>query len=310
MTNELQFFVRKHKDPTGTRTVIVFKNYKQILKEIIKLRIKDQEKNQDSIYLVCGKEGRGKSMFCLHNIEIFDELTNKETPIDHITRNLEELSLLLGRAPARSAIVLDEGSELSSDRYAEKTVKNIREKITIMRKKGHIVYICFTNPLKINTYFREDRFRGLFMCKKLGTIYYYSQERVLEILQRFNKDMGGVRSGELFLKYAPNYIIYPEDYNGKLRKEYEKRKDTNIEIKLDNPLDIIPKDTFTFASVTKALHISHQTMHKLHEQGIFEILKIGNRIYINHQNLIKLKRHLGINTIETNNNTNDNNNNI
>jgi hypothetical protein len=279
--------VLRFKDSTGTRGVPVFMNPLPLMREVISEALTDRKKEQDRIYIVCGDVGKGKSLWCLLNSEVHDSLARVNTPIENITRNLSEFEERLSVTPKGSFLTIDEGSELSSDRHGEKQVKIIREKFTVMRKKAHLIFICFTNPLRINSYFREDRFRGIFICKKIGTIYYYSAQRYFDILPNIQKDMGNSKATRMFLRYAPNYILYnvPE-YKGLLREEYESRKDSNIDAKL--LMSKRPSDSKSLRSSAEFLGVSVKIINKYIALGdVFPII-IGRRKYLTLNDVHKL----------------------
>lgn len=291
-TPNIEYSVRRFKDPRGMRNVFLFKDYRPIILSVLKQRIEAQENYEDTTYLTCGAEGSGKSMWNMLLIDCYEQLTEKELGINHVTRDLTELKLMLASIPERGFLTLDEGSELTSDRYAEKTVKDLRERFTIMRKRSHIVVLCFTNPLKINTYFREDRFRGLFLCKKRGTVYYYSADNVLDILTRIKSDMSGVRSTRLFSRYAPNYVMYNvPDYKGHLRKAYEERKDINIDAKLEAST-INLKGMKTPHALAKDIGVKRATVNRLIDRLDLKYILLGNRKYLDMDAVSTIKKHL------------------
>jgi len=280
--------VIRFKDATGLRAVPIFYNPEPLLKEIIREALEDRKREQDRVYIVCGDVGKGKSLFCLWNSSIHDDLTKTETPISNITRNLSEFEERLSRTPKGSFLTIDEGSELSSERHGEKQVKIIKEKFTVMRKKSHLIYICFTNPLRINSYFREDRFRGIFVCKKIGVVYYYSASRYFDIIADLTKDMGNSKATRMFLKFAPNYILFnvPE-YKGRLRKAYEDRKDSNIDDKL--MMSVKPSDAKSLSKTAAYLGISRITLNKYIKEGVVEPIVIGTRKYLDRDSVEKLR---------------------
>ena len=89
----------------------------------------------------------------LTNVDYIDELLAKDTPIEHITRTLKELAIILRMCKDEDQVALDEGSELASDNQYKAIVKSIKKAFTVMREKKLIVHICFTNPNRIHTYF-------------------------------------------------------------------------------------------------------------------------------------------------------------
>jgi hypothetical protein len=195
--------------------------------------IDSRTKGKDAILLYCGEEGSGKSNLMLTNVDYIDELLQKDTPIEHITRTLKELAIILRMCKDEEQVALDEGSELASDNQYEAIVKSIKKAFTVMREKKLIVHICFTNPNRIHTYFREDRVKGIFFMKKQGLIYFYTRSRFQQIMNNIKKYESGIKSIKTFTNHPPSLIDTFPPYKGKLLKEYLKRKKENIQEILD-----------------------------------------------------------------------------
>ena len=164
-----------------------------ILDTLIKIQ---REEEQDATILIAGKEGIGKSTLLLWFIEYWLDKNNikitkataEKLVANHISLNIEQFIQNLNRLPSKSIVSLDEGKKLSSIRTAESIVKDIAEAFTVMRKKGLITIICFTNPTRMTYYFKEDRVIGLFLVVKRGIIKYYDKERLNKIINETNKD--------------------------------------------------------------------------------------------------------------------------
>jgi hypothetical protein len=202
-------------------------------KYIWRKAVESQSQEKDSVFLYCGEEGKGKSNLMLHGIDYIDTLHKKDTPIHNVTRTLKELVVVLRIVNKREQVALDEGSELASDNQYEAIVKGIKKGFTVMRAKELITHICFTNPNRIHTYFREDRCKGIFFIKKRGLIYYYSRKRFLEVMFNMKKYDNGIKSIDSITKHKPTLIDTYTKYEGKLLKEYLKRKNENIQDILD-----------------------------------------------------------------------------
>lgn len=199
-------------------------------RKILSLAVKNQRYEHDSVYLIGGEEGKGKSTFELHCIRIVDELKNQETPIGNIARNLKEFVVRMRLLNDREQVALDEGAELASDRQYEGIVRAVKKMFVVMRQKSFIVYICFTNPLKINTYFREDRVKGVFLITKRGKVNFYTRGTFIQIMEAIKTRRSGIKSitNLTRLGIPPDLIDTFPRYNGRLWEDYQARKKENI----------------------------------------------------------------------------------
>lgn len=203
-------------------------------KRILARAVKEQHRDNDSVFLIAGQEGIGKSTFLLHCISIVDELKKRETPIESVCRTLKELIVQLRYCQDEEQKALDEGSELASDNQYMGVVKAVKKSFTVMRAKRLIVYICFTNPLKIHTYFREDRVKGAFFITKRGVVFFYTRSQLQNLMEKIKKYKSGIRSIAILTKLEhPLFIDTFPDYQGKLLKDYKRRKKENINEILD-----------------------------------------------------------------------------
>lgn len=233
-------------------------------KQLIELAIKKQEKEWDSVFLICGEEGKGKSTYLLHLINIVDEIKGKQTHITAVTRTLRELIFQLNYTKNKEQLALDEGSELSSDLSYEGIVKAIRKVFTVMRQKSLLVYICFTNPVKINTYFKHDRVKGVFLITERGKVNFYTRQTFMRIQERIVKYKSGVRSikNVTELGVPPDFIdTYPK-YKGRLWEEYQARKEENINEIIEDLYEEFGVDEkrITLNKARKILHIRDATI--------------------------------------------------
>lgn len=282
--------MRKVRDKFGGHRVFTYSGL-DWLTYFMSVRISQQEKKQDSVYMVSGLEGTGKSMFTLWNLDIYKELTGQEIHISHVTRTLNELFLTIYNLKTQpSCLTLDEGSELSGENTMTKEVKKTKKKFTVMRKCSHIIFLCFINPLRITTYFREDRVRGLFFVVKPGEVWFYSNNQanphLANILDSWSKEHEA-KSLKFLLKYAPDVILTGiPDYHGYLREEYESRKDDNIFDVLKEGIkqDELPMESsaewFDIDKAAQYLGIGNATLRNYIREGKFNTFKLKRRHHI------------------------------
>lgn len=233
---------------------------------------KAKKHHLDSCYLIVGKEGRGKSTVLLHASDIHEILTGKSASIESIAPDLPEFIDALQAGGCGDLIALDEGEKLASINTLDKLSRAMVEAFKVMRAKAFITMICFTNPLKINTYFREDRVRGIFYCKRLGEVWYFSHGQLIkEIIPALMKG-NATRSIERLSSFKPRFIMHYKKYTGKLLEEYTRRKHLNI----DDILDDLKKDygktsnNMTAEQVARSLRIAKQSVYNLINKGLLK----------------------------------------
>ena len=290
---------RKMKDTFGMRKIPVFNDDRK-LRELLSFRIEAQKDRQDSIYLVCASEGMGKSLATLHIAELYKELTGKEIVIEDICRTLDELMNRIAYRKREWLITLDEGSELDSSRWNEKKSKEIKEKFVAIRERAFIILLCYTNPVKISKYLREDRCRGIFFIKNPGEVWFYpnspAKPLFSDILSVWDKDNTNTKSVRRFTKYKPDFIFHIPEYKGVLREQYNKRKDDYITTLIGNdttPIEIesMKKYELTQADVVKALNIGPKYLIKIRTQYNIPFMKnkLNGREYYSKEDIALLK---------------------
>lgn len=193
-------------------------------KIILDKAIEEQNNENDSSYLVCGPEGIGKSNFVLDCIDYIEKKKKIELPIEIICRNLKELVVQLRHSGYKSILSLDEGEELASDNQSDAIVKAVKKIYSQIRFRSIISFICFRNPLKIHTYWREDRVKGVFIIIKRGKLIYFTRTMFVNILEEIIKKHGRVKSIKQFNKFKPTMEDTFPKYTGHLSEVYRKRK--------------------------------------------------------------------------------------
>lgn len=242
-------------------------------RQLLTLAVKNQRKEFDSVYLIGGEEGKGKSTFVLDCVQIIEELKGEEVPIENITRTLKEMIVRMRHLKDAELLALDEGGELSSDLQYEGIVKAVKKMFIVMRQKSFIVFICFTNPLKVNTYFREDRVKGVFLITHRGRVLFYTRKTFMLIMERIKILRGGVRSISNLTRVGvrPDLIDTFPRYEGHLKKDYDKRKKENISKIFEDLNDEFGLDEkrYSLEKAAKLLMISPEILKTyLKEEGV------------------------------------------
>jgi ABC-type dipeptide/oligopeptide/nickel transport system ATPase component len=268
------------------------KQCREFLKYIFDIVIKNQKppKNKDSIFLICGSEGSGKSYFEMYCMELIGEMKKQKIENKQITGNLRDFLLQLKHSQKGEVMALDEGGELASTEQMNKVNKKMTQVFRAIREKSFLIFICFTNPLKINTYFKEDRVRGVFFIPKNGEIRYFTQQRFTNIiLPKILKD--GIKSINAFKSFSPDFRLnnFPL-YNGYMKKEYKKFKQTTMNEIIDSALMDVDSEREGLYNITEAsrmLDVDKKTVYSMIKRGeiISQVHPVTKRQYIKEEAL-------------------------
>lgn len=237
----------------------------------------------DGTFLVCGEEGSGKSNTILTIAGLWSELMEKEIHITSITRNLKELFIELKKTQ-KGLVALDEGYELKSTNNYDKMVKKIERAFMLSRYKANLSLIAYTNPFKMNSYFRDDRAKGIFFCYKRKTIAFFTREDFKTIREYVKRRLGDIKSiNSIFetpeLRKFATFIEWNiPKYEGLLAKEYKERKIQNVEeemMRMEDELEEQEK-TYTLSKAGKLLGMSRQVLSRYikseeNPEGIIEV---------------------------------------
>lgn len=210
--------IHRFEDLEGVRSILRFA-YKRMV-----------ENEQDNCYLITGVEGKGKSTLELWMMQIwYEEFLKKPCPGEFITDDLPPFIRALRAAQEGDGIALDEGGELASTNTFDTMVKDMVKAFKVMRAKKFMTLICFTNPMHINRYWREDRVRGVFYIPRVGTAYYYPKEfYIKKVLNMVGKGDQSKSIEMLKAIPAPLQFKFPK-YKGKLLELYKQNKMENID---------------------------------------------------------------------------------
>lgn len=186
---------------------------------ILRKIIKQQEKEQDCLIMITGKEGKGKSTLMAHIMRIIEEEKGiKINPNDSVAFRLKDFFRIWGRAPKFAPLCLDEGKELMGINFQKQDVKTFEEKMTSLRIESHIYIICITNPFRVMKYVKEDKKSYIFHCMNRRNVKIFNASefnRMIEdikdfkstaLLDRSNKyifsDSFGKAEGEFWDQYS------------------------------------------------------------------------------------------------------------
>jgi hypothetical protein len=200
--------------------MIKIKDWDEGIGNLIDLVLEAQKKKQqDYLFLVGGTEGSGKSFTVLKGIEHIELRTATTVPIQHVAGSLKEFALAVAGKDDNQVFALDEGKELESTNWQDKSVKAFKKWITKNRIRSHIYFVCFPNPLSMLPYIRNDKLIAVLLMIKPGVCYVYSPKVFAKIVDELKQKR--IKS---ILDTKPNFISRVPKYDGHLLKDYNLKK--------------------------------------------------------------------------------------
>lgn len=210
--------------------VVRANTYTPVAKEL-KRAVSRQKKGLDSIYLICGQEGLGKSEEALDNMEYVERIKSAQYDIGHVPFSIAETLANLDNFKPGDVIVIDECPELKSVNTSNELIKDFTDIVTRFRARMHIVFICFPNPFRVNAYISEDRIRGVFLVYRTGRVCYFDARtfsKIKRIETKESKDYHILLDNIVKAKFNASY----PKYEGRLKEAYLAKKAENIEVKI------------------------------------------------------------------------------
>lgn len=181
-----------------------------------------QKHGHDSVFIIAGLEGIGKSTLELWAHEY---LKGKQA---NICLDKEDMFRALGSIEDKEVLSFDEaGDGLFSRDFSSNVNKTLVKTFMIIRAKRLITFLVLPSFFLLDVYFRRHRVRGLFYVYRRGRVMFFDREQIQKIIaigEKYQKISG---TKPLFYDNFPNY-------KGVLLEEYLKKKDIKIKETLKN----------------------------------------------------------------------------
>jgi hypothetical protein len=149
-------------------------------------------KNKDSIVVVCGYEGEGKSTLAINSCSLIDSsFTEKETCF-----KTKRFFQILKKAQKGSSILIDEGGTMLFSREAMKRDNIMINKIfMIIRNKNLHIVICIPDFFSLDTYIREHRCNLLLYIPDRGDYKGITRKgiRYMNTIARKNRNIDSIK---------------------------------------------------------------------------------------------------------------------
>jgi hypothetical protein len=180
------------------------------------------KKGHDTLIIIVGREGTGKSHLGLHCIDYWLTKLNgecKKEDIDKVSLTVDDFIKSLKNPIRYGAYMLDEAFELSSRSSMSKINKDISQLYMGIRGFNMLTILCIPNLWSLEGYFVKYRSRFVIEITKRGQYRVYNQKQIEKIISynqnRLLKKIGIIKPF--------HYSKYPK-YNGVLLKDYEIKK--------------------------------------------------------------------------------------
>jgi ABC-type dipeptide/oligopeptide/nickel transport system ATPase component len=193
----------------------------QSIKKIIDIVKKKNHQDHDTLFVIVGDEGSGKSNLMLHILEEY----NKEADIRDVAFNKEEFVRVLKNMKRFGNPVFDEAGDGMYSRDAMVGLNKLLIK-TYMAIRGYNLFTILVLPnfFDLDSFFRQHRVKGLFQVYKRGSFKFWNKNQIYYINQ----------SSEKKIKIKPSvYDTFPK-YKGRLKEEYDIKKTERIKQALNN----------------------------------------------------------------------------
>lgn len=155
------------------------------IRRLIELRREFLLEDFDSVDILDGREGSGKSTLGLHMLDYYYQLKDgKVTPehIKHMCLEREDFLKDLKDMQKYEMTDYDEAGDLSSRESMSKFNRMMKKTFQVVR--GDNLWVLMTLPriFDMEVYFRGHRLSGLLHCFRRGYVAYYDREKVNKLL--------------------------------------------------------------------------------------------------------------------------------
>lgn len=248
-------------------------------------------KNFDTIFLINGQEGAGKTEFAKY----CGILLNKNLSLDNVVFNGEQFLEAVNKADDFSVIIYDEADDLSNH-WADKLLQLLKKSMKRIRKKNLYIFLVTPTMFDLNKYFVLHRtlavfeiFLGRNFERGFWRLWNRKDKRLLYINGKRYNDMGAWKPSA-----SGRFQKVPDWFDGFTEDDYEDKKD-------DALIELTPE------AKEKASTLRHQRIGRMDvinrlqdyfkREGLTReeqssILKINNRSYYDY--LSELKENGGV----------------
>jgi len=199
----------------------------QRLRKIIdRVHHHNTKKDWDSVWIIAGDEGCGKSNLLLHIIDYwYTNFHGGVTPekIKHISLSLSDFAKDFKDVKKYGIISFDEAGQISNRRTMSKLNELIKQTYQIVRGHNLFTILLLPSVFDIEPSFPRRRARALIQVYERGKFSFYGREKLRKVIE-INQDKKIRRVDAVTPLFRDNFPVY----NGALKEEYMKRKEEFI----------------------------------------------------------------------------------
>jgi len=251
------------------------------------------EKEDDFVLMVVGTPGSGKSDLGMNIYNIYDP---EGCSVDYIGLDKEDFSHAIQAAKNKEHprfLMYDEANVTRGD-HASKYYKDLMKLYQAIRKLE--IFHVWNNPSAKKTprEFIEERIKAfIFIYEKVThrprKFYFFTKEQLLKLYDVAKGDL----SHPKIMEYGPeiaNHIGWFKKYEGDLRKAYDRKKDSRMDIVVEKFFDAHGKlDTMSADQVGKLLGYSGNAVRNWIAAMGDEFVD-GKHYFIEHNGYVKITR--------------------
>lgn len=196
--------------------------------------------NWDTVHIIGGDEGKGKSNLMMHLVDTYLRCLRgevKEEHIKHIAQDQDTFKQLIKDLKKYEPAANDEAGDITGRRAMSKF--NVQMTNTYKVIRGHNNYTTLLTPtvFDMEPYFLKHRCKGLWYVYRRGRVAFWGQKNLRKMISlnqgRYIKSVWAV---------APDFIDKFPKYKGPLLEPYEKQKEEGMRRKQQEMLKNMDED--------------------------------------------------------------------
>ena len=201
---------------------------KKILRVIAVDYKKLSKEDWDSVLIIAGDEGTGKSQLGLHIVDEWMKLSGRECTeqdIKYICLNIEQFVGQLKQLEKVTPIVYDEAGELSNLRRTSQFNVAINLAYQIIRGKNILTILILPSLFDLDAFFTKRRARGFIQVWTRGKYAFYNKRKLREIMEVYQRKKNQYIA---LKKVKPLFKGTFKIYTGVMAKAYKEKKETRM----------------------------------------------------------------------------------
>lgn len=177
----------------------------------------------DTLWVISGNEGMGKSNLMLIMVEEWGKLTNQKFTIENVALTPEQWIHAIDIAEPKIGIApFDEAGDGLFSRDAITSFSNdVAKMYTVIRAKGLLTILVIPSFWYLDKFFRMHRTKGLFFVYSRGRVAFWNKQQIKNMIIK-GEDRQDVWSVDASIRDG-----FPA-YHGDLLEDYERLKTNKV----------------------------------------------------------------------------------